>query len=50
MALPDTPLEQARRHVVEGQARVDHQAAIVARLAADSHDTSAAEAMRATLR
>lgn len=41
----ETPLEMARRHVAEGQARVERQAALVEKLDLDGHDTRRAESV-----
>lgn len=45
----ETPLEQAQRHVVEAEARVAHQTALVAELARDGHDTTTAELLLSTM-
>ncbi|WP_132250479.1 hypothetical protein [Methylobacterium segetis] len=47
--LNETPLEMARRHVVEGEARCARQAALVDRLRAHGHDTAVAEDLLAEL-
>ncbi|WP_336492837.1 hypothetical protein, partial [Methylobacterium nigriterrae] len=39
----ETPLNVATRHVVEGEARVARQIALVARLRKQGHDTAVAE-------
>jgi hypothetical protein len=45
----ETPLEQAQRHVVEAEARVAHQTALVAELTRDGHETTAAELLLSTM-
>lgn len=45
----ETPLEQARRQVAESELRVAHQAALVAKLTRDGHDTTAAELLLSTM-
>ena len=44
----ETPLEMARRHVIEGEARVASQRARVAELASEGRDTTQAEEILAT--
>jgi hypothetical protein len=46
----ETLLEMARRHVIDGEAQVAHQTALVAELARDGHNTARAEAVLATLK
>jgi hypothetical protein len=46
----ETLLEMAQRHVVEGEARVAHQAAVVAHLARDGRSTVKADALLASLK
>lgn len=43
----ETPLEMAQRHVVEAEARVEHQRDVVADLAGKGLDTRQAEAILA---
>jgi hypothetical protein len=50
MTQQQTLLEMAQRHVVEGEARVAHQTALVAELARDGHNTARADALLATLK
>ena len=46
----ETLLELAQRHVSEGEARVAHQAALVAKLAQQGCDTAQAESLLATMK
>lgn len=50
MDLHETPLEMAQRHVAEGEARVMHQVALIAKLAQQGHDTVEAETLLGTMR
>jgi len=43
----ETPLEMARRHVVEGEERCARQATLIRRMAADGLDTLEAEGLLA---
>jgi len=43
------PLEQARRHVADGERRVDEQRTRVAELARDGHNTESAMRLLTTL-
>ena len=45
----DDHLAAAQRHVSEGEQRVAHQQALIQQLAADGHDTTAAETFLRTL-
>jgi hypothetical protein len=49
MTAQETPLEMARRHVVEGEARVASQSALVTGLVQKGHDTTAAELLLSTM-
>jgi hypothetical protein len=46
----ETLLERAQRHVIEAEARVAHQMTVVAELARDGHDTTAAELLLSTMK
>jgi hypothetical protein len=46
----ESPLEQARRHVAEGESRVAAQERLLADLSRDGHDTTTAVELLATLR
>lgn len=46
----EDPLTLARRHVLEGEARVRRQEALVAELARDGHPIEDAQALLATMR
>ena len=48
-ASEESPLEQARRHVAEGEQRIAEQRAIVERLRSDGYDTRDAERLLHTL-
>lgn len=50
MGSPETDLKMARRHVAEGAARVEDQAALVARLTQQGRDTTAAELLLSCMR
>ena len=47
--IEESPLQQARRHVAEGEQRIAEQRAIVERLRSDGYDTSDAERLLHTL-
>src|SRR5262245_4747634 len=49
MADPWDHLEQANRHIERAEERVERQRRLVAKLAADGHDSSAAAALLATM-
>lgn len=50
MAHRETMLERAQRHVVESQARVDHQTAFIVDLAQQGRDTAKAQALLASFK